>query len=157
MAPVLTQIRQKLLDAYDHQNSTYGRLVRKLSIPRDPGRLPLMEVQFNLEKVGAGLKFAKLQVVVDPNPKAFVNFDLFLNVMESEDGLTLDLDYNTLLFDELTVARWLDCYETLLAGFAAEPSGRVDLLPLLSNAERNNVLVAPNQTSAEYAREKFVH
>ncbi|HKF25130.1 MAG TPA: aminotransferase class III-fold pyridoxal phosphate-dependent enzyme, partial [Candidatus Acidoferrum sp.] len=78
MSQLLEQVRKKLLDAYDHQNYTYGRLVRKLSIPRDPGRLPLMEVQFNLEKVGSGLKFDNLQVEVDPNPKAFVNFDLFL-------------------------------------------------------------------------------
>jgi len=157
MAQFLTQIRQKLLDAYDHQNYTYGRLVRKLSIPRDPGRLPLMEVQFNLEKVGAGLKFEKLQVAVDPNPKAFVNFDLFLNVMESDEGLTLDLDYNTTLFDQSTVARWLDCYEVLLSGFAADPSLRVDSLPLLSETERLSALVAPNYTDAEFPGHKFVH
>jgi len=35
MAQFLTQIRQKLLDAYDHQNYTYGRLVRKLALQRD--------------------------------------------------------------------------------------------------------------------------
>ena len=157
MSQLLDQMRKKLLDAYDHQNYTYGRLVRKLSIPRDPGRLPLMEVQFNLEKVGSGLKFDKMQVAVDPNPKAFVNFDLFLNVMESDQGLTIDLDYNTDLFDEATVARWLDCYETLLTGFAANPTALVVQLPLLSEAERNAVLHAPNQTAATYAREKNVH
>jgi amino acid adenylation domain-containing protein len=157
MSGFLEQMRKKLLDAYDHQNYTYGRLVRKLSIPRDPGRLPLMEVQFNLEKVGAGLKFDNLKVEVDPNPKAFVNFDLFLNVMESEDGLTLDLDYNTALFDEATVARWLDCYEALLAGFVGNPDSLVDSLPLLSESERNQVLITPNRTAADYPDQKCVH
>jgi amino acid adenylation domain-containing protein len=157
MSGFLEQMRKKLLDAYDHQNYTYGRLVRKLSISRDPGRLPLMEVQFNLEKVGAGLQFDNLKVEVDPNPKAFVNFDLFLNVMESEDGLTLDLDYNTALFDEATVARWLDCYENLLAGFVNNPDCLVDSLPLLSESGRNEVLVAPNRTAADYPHTKCVH
>src|SRR5208337_1375599 len=47
MAEFMTRIRRTLLDAYDHQNYTYGQLVRKLPIQRDPGRLPVMEVQFN--------------------------------------------------------------------------------------------------------------
>jgi len=36
----LTTTRRRLLDAYDHQEFTYGTLLRKLSIPRDPSRLP---------------------------------------------------------------------------------------------------------------------
>src|SRR5581483_6250506 len=51
----LTQSRRKLLEAYDHQTYTYGTLVRKLAIPRNPSRLPLIEVQFNLERVGGSL------------------------------------------------------------------------------------------------------
>ena len=52
---LLTQVRGALLDAYDHQNYTYGSLVQKLGLRRDPSRLPLVEVQFNLERVGTGL------------------------------------------------------------------------------------------------------
>src|SRR5260221_6624342 len=157
MAQFLEQMRKTLLDAYDHQNYTYGRLVRKLSIPRDPGRLPLLEVQFNLEKVGAGLAFSGLQIEVDPNPKSFVNFDLFLNVVESEDGLALDLDYNTTLLDESTVARWMDCYEVLLQGFAQDAMQNISSLPFLTATERHLVIEAPNQTAADFPRAQCVH
>ena len=156
-AQFLEQMRRTLLDAYDHQNYTYGRLVRKLSIPRDPSRLPLIEVQFNLERVGAGLEFSGLQIEIDANPKSFVNFDLFLNVVEGDNGLTLDLDYNTDLFDEATVARWLASYETLLEGLAADPTQRVSHLPLLGEAERRQVLVEWNRTQADYPRDMCVH
>ena len=78
----LKQERSALLDAYDNQNYTYGSLIQKLGIRRDPSRLPLVEVQFNLEPVGAGLSFPGLEADVDPCPKSFVNFDLFLNVVE---------------------------------------------------------------------------
>jgi glutamate-1-semialdehyde aminotransferase/acyl carrier protein len=44
----LAQMKKTVLDGYEHQNYTYGRLVRKLQIPRDPSRLPLTEAQFNL-------------------------------------------------------------------------------------------------------------
>jgi amino acid adenylation domain-containing protein len=154
---LLAQVRQSLLDAYDHQNYTYGRLVRQLSIPRDPSRLPLMEAQFNLEKVGTGLNFSGSQADVDPNPKSFVNFDLFLNAIEGPDGLTLDLDYNTELMDESTVARWMACYETLLLGIAADASRPISRLPLLSEEERHRVLTDGDGAAAEYPARQGVH
>src|SRR6202034_3887083 len=113
-AGLLGSVKKNLLDAYDHQSYTYGTLVRKLGIPRDPSRLPLMEVQFNLERIGTGANFKNLTVEVDPNPKSAVNFDLFFNIVESDAGLAIDCDYNTVLFDESTIARWLKHYETLL-------------------------------------------
>jgi amino acid adenylation domain-containing protein len=154
---LLQQTRKALLDAYDHQNYTYGRLVRNLSIPRDPSRLPLMEVQFNLEKVGTGLNFTGLIADVDPNPKSFVNFDLFLNVIESSDGLVLDLDYNTTLWDEATVARWMDSYEVLLNGFAKEASKPISHLAILTEAELRHVLYDVNQTASDFPADSCAH
>jgi amino acid adenylation domain-containing protein len=154
---LLTQVRGALLDAYDHQNYTYGSLVKKLGLVRDPSRLPLVEVQFNLERVGGGLSFPGLEVAVDPCPKAFVNFDLFLNVVESEEGLVLDCDYNRDLFDPETVERWLGHLETLLEGLAENPRRPVTALPLLTETERQRLLVEWNRTQADYPRDQCVH
>jgi amino acid adenylation domain-containing protein len=145
-----------VLEGYEHQNYTYGKLVRKLALQRDPSRLPLTEIQFNLEKVGEGLRFEGLETGVDPNPKSFVNFDLFLNIVESKDGLSLDCDYNTGLFDEATVARWIGHYETLLRGMIADANQAVGDLPLLTDAERKQLIVDWNATEAECPRGKCV-
>jgi amino acid adenylation domain-containing protein len=153
----LAQVKRALLDAYEHQNYTYGRLVRKLGLRRDPSRLPLTEVQFNLERVGAGSRFAGLEVDVDPNPKSFVNFDLFLNVVETDDGLVLDCDYNSDLFDRETIQRWLGHYLTLLEGLTSDPNQTVSRLPLLTEAERHRILVEWNHTEEEYPRMRCVH
>jgi amino acid adenylation domain-containing protein len=149
-AQFLEQVRKTVFDAYDHQNYTFGRLVRKLSIPRDASRLPLIEVQFNLEKVGRDLNFSGLKAEVDPNPKSFVNFDLFLNAVEGSDGLTFHVDYNTTLIDETTVARWMDCYEELLRGLTGDASQPLARLPLLTERERNLVKDTFNQTEVTY-------
>ena len=116
------------LDAYEHQNYTYGTLVRKLALPRDPSRLPLMEVQFNVEKVGGDFALPGLKVSVDPNGKKYANSDIFLNVIEGPDGLVLDCDFKTELFSKDTIRRWLGHFETLLEGLAADPEARVDEL-----------------------------
>ncbi len=156
-AQFLQQMRGNIFDAYDHQNYTFGRLVRKLAIQRDASRLPLIEVQFNLEKVGGNLAFAGLTASVDPNPKSFVNFDVFINAVEGTDGLTLHVDYNTTLIDETTIARWMDCYETLLTGLTGYANQPLAALPILTPAEREVVSVAPNKTAVPYPTDACVH
>ena len=156
-AEFLTQTKQTVLDGYDHQNYTYGRLVRKLALQRDPSRLPLTEVQFNLERVGEDLHFDGFQAEVDPNPKSFVNFDIFLNIVESKDGLVLDCDYNTGLFQEETIARWLGHYEVLLEAMVTDANQPISKLPLLSEAAHKQLLIGWNATSADYPRNVCVH
>jgi amino acid adenylation domain-containing protein len=153
---LLAQAKRKVLEAYEHQSYTYGTLVRKLAIPRNPSRLPLIEVQFNLERVGGKLDFPGLQAEVEQSPKRFVNFDLFLNVVESPAGLALYCDYNTDLLDEATVARWLGCFRTLLLGFADDGARSVATLPLLSEADRAMLLDEWNNTTAPYPTTKCV-
>jgi len=156
-AEFVKQVKRSVLDAYDHQNYTYGTLVRKLGIPRDPSRLPLIEVQFNLEKIGADLNFPGLNAEVDPNPKAFVNFDLFLNVVESDHGLTLDCDYNSDLFDQSTIVRWMAHYQMLLQEFVTDANRSVMRVPLLSEPERNELVRGWNNTQVDYPIQKKVH
>jgi amino acid adenylation domain-containing protein len=149
-AQLLARGKRTLLDAYEHQTYTYGTLVRKLGVPRDPSRLPLIEVQFNLERVGASLDFTGIKAQMDSCEKRFVNFDLFLNIVESEDGLVMDCDYNTDLFDRATVERWLRHYETLLAAVAEDMSRQVWRLPLLQPSELQALLIDRNRTEASY-------
>ena len=154
---LLGQVKKTLLDAYEHQTYTYGTLVRKLGIPRDPGRLPLMEVQFNLERIGGSSDLAGLDAEVDPNPKSAVNFDLFFNIVESDQGLKIDCDYNTDLFDESTIARWLNHYETMLLGAVPDPEKSVDDLPMMTPAELSSLLAAWNPAPKTSAVTTTIH
>jgi amino acid adenylation domain-containing protein len=151
---LLAITRRKLIDAYEHQSYTYGTLVRKLAIPRNPSRLPLIEVQFNLERIGDKLDFSGLECKVEQSAKRFVNFDLFLNVVESSDGLALYCDYNRDIFDETTIQRWLQSFESLLLAFAADASQLLSNLSLLGDAEKHKMLYDWNATSASYPKNK---
>lgn len=156
-AEFLAQMKQTVLTGYEHQNYTYGRLVRKLALQRDPSRLPLTEIQFNLERLGGSVAFDRLQAEVDSNPKSFVNFDIFLNIRESKDGLTLDCDYNTGLFNEETIERWLQHYKVLLDGLAAHADRPVSMLPLLSASDIRQLSQGWNDTVVERAKGLTVH
>jgi amino acid adenylation domain-containing protein len=147
LSDLLSAVKRSVLDAYEHQSYTLGTLVAKLDVARDTNRLPLTEIQFNLERLADGLEFPGLQLTIEPNPKAFVNFDLFLNVIESDTGLRIDCDYNTDLFDASTIDRWLTYYGLVLDAIVVDLATPVARISLLSNAERELALIATNATA----------
>ena len=64
-------------------------------------------------------------------------FDLFFNMIESDDGIRVDVDYSTELFDESTIQRWIGHLETMLAGLAANPDIVIGELPVPSPLARS--------------------
>jgi amino acid adenylation domain-containing protein len=149
----LKQTRKTLLDAQDHQDYTYGTLLHKLKIPTDPSRLQLVEVQFNVEQVGAGLKFDGLTVDLSANPKTHVNMDLFFNFIDRGNELWLDCDYNTGLFDAATIDRWFGHLNAILQAFVADAEQPAAEVSLLTPEQMQQILVTWNQTETVYPRE----
>jgi len=151
-------VRSAVLDAYEHQQLSYGSLLKDLPLDRDSGRLPLVEVIFNLDRDRSGLGYHGLETEIEQNPKTAVNFELFFNLNETEEGnMVLDCDYNTDLFDESTIQRWIGHYETLLRGLAGDADQPVDALELLSEEERRTILVEWNETERNYPSGTCIH
>ena len=156
VAEFLSTMKRRVLDAYEHQSYTLGTLVRALSPERSLNRVPLAEVQFNLERLASNVSLPDVAVSVEPNPKAFVNFDLFLNVVESSEGLRLDCDYSTDLFDAETIERWLAYYQTLLNSFVDDASQALSETNYITTGDLT-MLAALNATSMEFPRDQCVH
>lgn len=157
IAAHLKAVQAHTLEAFDHQDFTLGTLVRKLGMKREPNRLPLTELQFNLEKLNDGVSFGGVEARLTANPKAFSNYDIFFNVIESKDGLRLELDYNTDVFDESTIARWVGHFRTLLAAIAEDASTAIRDLPLLDATQRQWLLKDLNETAFSYPKGRFLH
>ncbi|MCB4769600.1 amino acid adenylation domain-containing protein [Ancylobacter sp. Lp-2] len=143
---LLKSVQKEMLELNEHQDFTFGTLVRELHLPRNSSRLPLTQVQFNLERLGDALDFGGLGARVVPNAKAFTNFDIFLNVIEGPEGLRLDCDYNTDLFDEGTIARWLSHFEQMLRSLAEDSARPVSELPILDPAGLQWLVTTLNAT-----------
>ena len=146
----LQATKRALLDAYDHQEFTFGSLLRKLKIDREPGRTPLIEVQFNLERIGGNLAFDGLSAAIRANDKQFVISDIFLNVVETGKQLEFTCDYNNYLLKRETIARWMDAWKELLRSGMATPGARVGEVRLLTDAERSCVVKEWNQTAVDF-------
>ncbi|MBM3093834.1 amino acid adenylation domain-containing protein [Ensifer sp. T173] len=152
----LKATQQLVLGAFEHQDYTYGTLVRKLGVKRDTHRLPLTEIQFNLERVPDNLEFGGLQTKIASNAKAFSNFDMFFNLTESPNGVRIDVDYNAEVFERSTIERWIGHFATLVAALAADITRPIHDLPLLSAAEQAWLAEGLNDMAADYDRDAFV-
>jgi amino acid adenylation domain-containing protein len=149
---VLAMVRKGVLDAYDHHQCTLGSILQNLKAPRTTARPPLVEVIFNVDRDSGATSFSGLDLTCDRNPKRALHFDLFLNVVESSQGLLLECDYNTDLFEPATIDRWLQHFETLLESVTSTPAEQIGKLPLLTASERRLITEEWNNTHREYPR-----
>jgi len=147
-----------LLDAYDHQLTTFGSFLNKLTLPRDPSRIPLVPVVFNLDSaIGAeALGFESLDVELSSNPRSFENFEIFINAVDYGESVALECQFNKDLFDQTTIARMLNHFETILEGIVEEPNDQIGLLPILPESELKQ-LKTWNETRMEYPGDNCLH
>jgi amino acid adenylation domain-containing protein len=132
--------RTTLLDAMEHQRYTFGTLLGKLRLQRDPSRMPLVSVMFNLDRaIDDHVAFPGLSVELGTNPRSYETFELSLNAVQSRGQLHLECQYNRALFDGETVGHWLRAFEALLRGAVADPSVPLGRLPLLDDALRGEL------------------
>ncbi|HEX3140497.1 MAG TPA: amino acid adenylation domain-containing protein, partial [Rhizobacter sp.] len=126
-----------LLDAFDHQTLTYGSLLTKLPVHRDPSRLPLVSVMFNVDQAVSSdaSSFPDLSIELTANARRFENFELFVNAAPVDGGFRLECQYNTDLFDAVTIERLLAAYETLLRSATRQPSRPIGQLEWLAPAD----------------------
>ncbi|WP_206859395.1 non-ribosomal peptide synthetase [Lysobacter changpingensis] len=137
-----------LLDAIEHQRYTFGTLLKKLPLQRDPARLPLCSVMFNIDQAmdQESTGFHGLGMRLITNPRSYENFELFVNAVQVQGGMRLECQYNTDLFDNATIRRWLAAYETLLREAVARPDlpfGRLSVVSESARAELQALQPAP--------------
>jgi amino acid adenylation domain-containing protein len=156
---LLGRVREVTLDAHAHQDVPFERLVEELQPQRDLSRNPLFQVMFVLQNAPrrteecAGLTLEEVRGVDTGTAK----LDLTLYLEETEQGLAGECEYSMDLFDAGTIARLIEHFQTLLAGIVADPDQHLSQLPLLSEAERQQLLVAWNETQADYPAEACLH
>ncbi len=154
----LGRVREACLDAFDHQDLPFERLVEELRPARDLSRNPIIQVMFAMENMPLrpldlpGLTQAPLEI--DPG---VARTDLMLLVQETSQGLVGLFEYATDLFDAPAIVRMATHWRALLEAMVASPMGRLSELPLLTELERQRLLVEWNRTAADYPRASCVH
>ncbi len=147
----LNVVRDGLNAALDHQDTTFGAIVQDLAIPRALNRLPLAEIEFNLEQDKPLEEMTGLTTQFHPNPKQAVNFDLFFNVVETQTGLRIEAHFNADLFNADRVTGWARAYKAILTAMTKDMSQPVSNIAMLTQQEQL-ALLTKNAVSGDYDR-----
>lgn len=155
---VLQRVRQVTLEAYEHQDLPFERLVEILQPERNLHASPLFQVMFVFQNAPrtvielSGLTVKSIEF--DPGT---AKFDLTLSVVETAQG-TLEgaIEYATDLFDAETIRRMIGHLQTIFTGIVQDPRKRISELPLLTNEERQQIVEQWNDTQVSYAAQGFL-
>jgi amino acid adenylation domain-containing protein len=153
----LRTVRQRVAEAQDHGRLTFGSLLARLGVTRDRSRTPLVPITFNIDRVGAPFDFGDLEIEALATPKAYSNFELMLNAVDSGADVRLECDHNLDLFSAATVNRWLSHYRTLLRDIVIHPDDALEALSLLDEEDRRKILVEWNDATMTLPAEKRLH
>ncbi|HEY0605461.1 MAG TPA: condensation domain-containing protein, partial [Herpetosiphonaceae bacterium] len=154
---LLHQVRDTTLEAYAHQNVPFEQLVEELRPPRDRAHTPIFQVMFILQNMPAPEHGQReLEVAFERVDKGAAKFDLTLSLNDTPDGLRVMAEYKTDLFAATTIDRLLGHYHTLLEAIAVDIEQPISRLPLLTDAERQQIL-AWNETPRPLRETACIH
>ncbi|WP_166028834.1 non-ribosomal peptide synthase/polyketide synthase [Streptomyces chilikensis] len=138
---LLERARETVLDAFAHQEVPFEQLVDALQPERDTSRTPLFQVLVALHNLGAEVPaLPGLDVEPLTPPVRHATFDLAFDFVEHDGGVTCHLEYSTGLFDEDTARRLATRLRLIVEAAVEGPERPAGELPLLTEAERHQVL-----------------
>jgi len=154
----LSRVRDVCLSASLHQRTPFHHIVRAMDLERDLSAHPLFQVVFGLQKDFTedwslpGIRATRLEL-----DSGSSKFDLTVLVTESSHSLRLRFEYNTELFDSVTVERWARQFRLLVEGIVANPRRRISEYSLDTPAEREQILARSCGPMTPYERNSCVH
>jgi amino acid adenylation domain-containing protein len=153
---LLARVREVVFEAQANQELPFASLVKALKPERQAGRNPLFQVMMSFDTPLARLSEG-WEALDMGNLTATAQFDLSLEVQQLQEQLVCRFEYSTDLFDEATIARLANHWQTLLSGIIAQPEQTLSALPLLSEQEYRQVVVEWNATQQDYPLQRCLH
>ena len=148
---LLRRVKEVSLGAFAHQDLPFEKLVEELHPQRNLGQSPLFQVMLDLQNAPMALEqISGLRLSLAPVETDTAKFDLTLTFCQTSQGLDAALEYSAELFDEATARRMAANFLTLLEGISEHPDRQIALLPLLTEPEKQKLLVEWNDTRLDH-------
>ncbi|MBV9494360.1 MAG: amino acid adenylation domain-containing protein, partial [Acidobacteria bacterium] len=154
-AALLAKVKTTCLEAYEHQDAPFERVVDALQLPRNLATTPLFQAMLVLQNNEA--------VAIDGSMEPYLletcvsKFDLTWIFAESAGGLTGFVEYNTDLYKEETIARMTGHFAALCEAITSSPAAEIGQLEYLGAPEKHALLLGFNDTAADYQNGICLH
>lgn|GEM_PF-6653127 len=141
-------VNDKMRQAADHQDVSLGSIVEALPLQREAGRMLLVESIFTLAPSMGRMVFDGVATRLRPMPRLATAWELVFYWLDGPGGVSLDVQYQSELYDESTVRAWVGLYLSLVGAMAGGDPTAIDDLAL-SDARQPGAHVLANDTPPE--------
>lgn len=124
----LKQRNPQLLEAYEHHQVSFGHLLKKLAIARDPSRVPLVPVTLTVDlnrDLENEFSFIGLTYEFTINPRKYSAFEIKLHICISKKRPTFQCSYNSSIFKEETINQMMISLEETLGKLISKPNSSI--------------------------------
>ncbi|MFD7664968.1 amino acid adenylation domain-containing protein [Streptomyces sp. NPDC059788] len=153
---LLDRVRETVLDAFEHQDIPFERLVEEIAPQRSLARHPLFQVMLAVQNTAtAALELPGLRAEELPAGRPAAKFDLDIQFTErfapdgSPAGLLGDIVFATDLFDPCTAEEIAHRLLRVLEAVTTDPAQSVGGLRILGEEERHRLLTEWNDTGCD--------
>ncbi|WP_062053012.1 hybrid non-ribosomal peptide synthetase/type I polyketide synthase [Aquimarina longa] len=156
---VLKNVKQTTLEGYDHQLVPFEKVVDRVVTIRDMSMSPLFQVLFVVQNTPDASEELGIEGITISNYDFDVvasKFDLTLNILETDRGISLRMNYSTVLFDKGTIDGMLLHYQELLKSIVIDITQPITNLSMLSHQEEYQLLNVFNNTVVTYPKDKTI-
>lgn len=123
-------VRDATLEALEHADLPFEMLLERLTVRPAEGRSPLFQFYFFCQPAFLQSRnLADLTVTPLPSMSLGTPFEMQLGVIERQEGIRAEMEYDANLFNKSTIEKWLAYYETVLESLVANPDQNVSDLP----------------------------
>jgi hypothetical protein len=133
---LLHQVKLSTLEAYDHQQVPFEKVVERVVKERDMSRSPLFQILFSLlntEDSGAGAEgLEELGLSEYAAETLTTQFDLDVALSETVEGISCRIGYSTALFNRERIERMGDHYRELLKEIVRDIDQRIGDIDILT-------------------------
>lgn len=149
----LSQVRNTILETFQHQNVPFEQVVEAIQPERSLGHTPIFQVAFVLQN--APMQALSLpNVTIEPVElnSGVAKFDLHLDVSVTENGLKVSAEYSADLFAQDSIERLISHYHQILKAFIVDLDQTIAAINML-DAEEKALILQYNETQRNYSQQ----
>ena len=161
---VLARVHEVSVNALSHSELPFEVLVDRIKMRTINGRKPIFQFYFFYQNAFLRPRQeGALNIVPLPTVSLGIPFEMQLGMIERQEGIRAQLEYNPDFYDPQTIRRVLADYQKILEAFVSQPGltleslsvSRVASTPLLSESVPQHLEIIAPQTEIEISMAKI--
>ncbi|MGD2087187.1 MAG: amino acid adenylation domain-containing protein, partial [Candidatus Aminicenantes bacterium] len=160
-AEFLVEVKEKTLNAFENQEYPFEELVDRWAVSRDISRNPMFDIMFAMQNLEAEARPGDTREEIPaPAQNSYqyedntAKFDMTLTAVEVDEKLLFTFSYSTSLFKKEKIERFISYFKKIIGNILVNPGLKLSGLEILSEEEKQRILVEFNDTAGEFPRNK---